>query len=91
MNLSNSGKAVILISQDLEEIFELSDKICVINDGALSKILPVAQITAEDVGLLMGGKLDTSNKVETREWLLLYQEIKFPKTGQLLAQFYQFF
>ena len=65
MNLSNSGKAVILISQDLEEIFELSDKICVINDGALSKILPVAQITAEDVGLLMGGKLETSNEMET--------------------------
>ena len=65
LNLSNSGKAVILISQDLEEIFELSDKICVINDGALSKILPVAQITAEDVGLLMGGKLETSNEMET--------------------------
>ena len=67
LNLSNSGKAVILISQDLEEIFELSDKICVINDGALSKILPVAQITAEDVGLLMGGKLDASNQAETTE------------------------
>ena len=65
MNLSNNGKAVILISQDLEEIFELSDKICVINDGALSKILPVAQITAEDVGLLMGVKLETSNEMET--------------------------
>ena len=65
LNLSQNERAVILISQDLEEIFELSDKICVINDGALSKILQVDQITAEDVGLLMGGKLETSNEMET--------------------------
>jgi len=56
LNLSQNGKAVILISQDLEEIFELSDKICVINDGILSDTFLVDQITAAEVGLLMGGK-----------------------------------
>ena len=56
LDLSQSGKAVILISQDLEEIFELSDKICVINEGVLSEIFDVREITATDVGLLMGGK-----------------------------------
>ena len=66
LDLSQSGKAVILISQDLEEIFELSDKICVINEGVLSEIFDVREITATDVGLLMGGK----NK-KIKKWNLL--------------------
>ena len=56
LDLSKNGKAVILISQDLEEIFQLSNKICVINHGVLSKIFPVKDVTAANVGLLMGGK-----------------------------------
>jgi simple sugar transport system ATP-binding protein len=64
LNLSQNEKAVILISQDLEEIFELSDQICVINNGTLSKIMPVDKVTAADVGLLMGGKLDTDSELE---------------------------
>ena len=64
LNLSHEGKAVILISQDLEEIFELSDQVCVIHNGVLSKILPVDSITAADVGLLMGGKFKTTNQAE---------------------------
>ena len=40
----------------MEEIFELSDKVCVINEGVLSEIFDVTDITATDVGLLMGGK-----------------------------------
>ena len=64
LDLSQSGKAVILISQDLEEIFELSDKICVINEGVLSEIFDVRDITATDVGLLMGGKNKKFQKME---------------------------
>ncbi len=64
LDLSQSGKAVILISQDLEEIFELSDKICVINEGILSEIFDVRDITATDVGLLMGGKNKKNQKME---------------------------
>ena len=62
----------------MEEIFELSDKVCVINEGVLSEIFDVTDITATDVGLLMGGK---NKKKESIKWLLLYQEIKFQKTG----------
>ena len=64
LDLSQSGKAVILISQDLEEIFELSDKICVINEGVLSEIFDVREITATDVGLLMGGKNRENQKMD---------------------------
>ena len=64
-SLANNGKAVILISQDLEEIFQLSDKICVINEGVLSEIFDVREITAADVGLLMGGQSKINQKMET--------------------------
>jgi len=49
----------------LEEIFELSDKICVLHEGVLSEIFDVREITAADVGLLMGGQSKTNQKMET--------------------------
>ena len=64
LDLSQSGKAVILISQDLEEIFQLSDKVCVIHEGVLSEIFDVRDITATDIGLLMGGKNKKIQKME---------------------------
>ena len=64
LNLSQKGKAVILISQDLEEIFELSDKVCVINNGVLSDILLVNEMPASDVGLLMGANINNNTKSE---------------------------
>ena len=65
----------------MEEIFELSDKICVINEGVLSEIFDVRDITATDVGLLMGGKNRKNQKMDPIKWLLSYREIKFQKTG----------
>ena len=49
-----AGAAVRLISQDLDEIFLLSDRIAVISEGTLSSARSVEEITANDVGLLMG-------------------------------------
>ena len=49
-----AGAAVLLISQDLDEIFLLSDRIAVISEGTLSSARSVEEITANDVGLLMG-------------------------------------
>jgi ABC-type uncharacterized transport system ATPase subunit len=46
---------VIMISQDLEEVFAIADKIAVLHDGRLSDVMPADQVTAEQIGLLMGG------------------------------------
>jgi simple sugar transport system ATP-binding protein len=46
---------VLVISQDLDELFEISDYIAVMHDGAMSAPLPIAEATFEKVGLLMGG------------------------------------
>ncbi len=53
--LAAAGAAVVIISQDLDEIFLLSDRIAVIAAGRLSEPVPVADATLERIGLLMGG------------------------------------
>lgn len=55
IDLAASGAAVLVISQDLEEIFSISDRIAVIHSGQLSDAYPVAEMTPERVGLLMAG------------------------------------
>ena len=52
--LAKAGKAIILISQDLDEIYEISNKICVINNGSLSTPKITSKISAKDIGILMG-------------------------------------
>lgn len=55
IQLARDGSAVLVISQDLDELFEMSDSIAVMHNGELSKPLPIAEATFEKVGLLMGG------------------------------------
>ena len=54
LKLAKLGKAIILISQDLDEIYEISNKICVINNGSLSTPKITSKISATDIGILMG-------------------------------------
>ena len=55
VDLSRRGAAVLVISQDLDEIFEIADRISVIHDGRLSEPEPSKTMTLEKIGLLMGG------------------------------------
>ncbi len=50
-----AGAAVLVISQDLDELFEISDRIAVMFHGRLSQAQPAQTLTREAVGLLMGG------------------------------------
>lgn len=52
--LADQGAGVLVISQDLDEIFALADRIAVVNRGRLSEPSPAADMTPESVGLLMG-------------------------------------
>ena len=60
IRLAESGTAVVVISQDLDEIFSLCDTIAVIAGGELSAKRRVAETSIAEVGLLMGsaGKAD---------------------------------
>lgn len=53
--LARQGSAVIMISQDLEEIFEIAHSIAVLNEGELSEVYTASKVSAEHIGLLMGG------------------------------------
>jgi len=55
IDLSRAGTAILVISEDLDELFELSDRIAVLHRGHLSKAEPVASLDRGKVGLLMGG------------------------------------
>ena len=49
------GTAIILISEDLDEILALSDRIAVIYEGQIMDIVPREDATPEKLGLLMAG------------------------------------
>ena len=52
----NKGKAVLLISAELDEILELSDRIAVIYEGRIVDVRPTSQYTEKELGLLMTGQ-----------------------------------
>lgn len=49
------GKAVLLVSTELSEIFALSDRIAVMYRGAIQGIFPKTELSIERIGLLMAG------------------------------------
>jgi general nucleoside transport system ATP-binding protein len=55
IDLARAGSAVLVISQDLDEIFEIADRVAVISRGHLSPPVPAASATRESIGLLMAG------------------------------------
>jgi len=55
VELRDSGVAVLLISAELSEIMNLSDRIGVIYDGEILETMDAADATEEKLGLLMAG------------------------------------
>jgi simple sugar transport system ATP-binding protein len=55
LDLAAKGAAIVIISQDLDEIMEIADSIAVIAGGRLSPAIPVSAASIEDIGRLMGG------------------------------------
>ncbi|MEC9197425.1 MAG: ABC transporter ATP-binding protein [Pseudomonadota bacterium] len=55
LDLAADGAAIICISQDLDELMEISDRFAALNEGKLSPIRATADLTVEEIGLMMGG------------------------------------
>lgn len=55
LDLAMGGAAVIVISQDLDELMEVSDRFAALNEGRLSPPRPAAGLTVDEIGLMMGG------------------------------------
>lgn len=62
MDLRQQGVALLVISEELEELFTISDRICVLAEGRLSPALPLADTSIEQIGNWMSGKFDAVTK-----------------------------
>ena len=60
LDLAASGASVLVISQDLDEIMEISDLIAVIADGRLSDAHRASELSAEKIGLMMSDQLEAA-------------------------------
>lgn len=58
LDLAAKGAGVLVISQDLDELLEISDRFAALNEGRLSDTRPARGLTVEDIGLMMGGAGD---------------------------------
>lgn len=56
LDLAARGCAILIISQDLDEIFEICDRIAVLYQGTLSPLINTESASVDQIGLLMGGK-----------------------------------
>ena len=55
IDLRNEGVAVLMLSEDLDELFEISDRLAVIAKGRLSPAKPVNETNVEEIGVWMSG------------------------------------
>ncbi len=87
VDLAASGSAIVVISQDLDELLSLCDTLAVINEGRLSPAMKVADADIEEIGLLMGGvhgdPAATANL--HRRWPMRIKLEKRPEPSTLMA------
>ena len=63
VKLRNEGKAVLLVSADLDEILQLSDRMGIMYEGEFMGIVKPEEVTTEEIGMMMGGiKYEELNK-----------------------------
>ena len=56
ISMRDAGKAILLVSADLDEIFRLSDRIVTIYEGKLTGEFSAVDVTKQEIGLYMTGK-----------------------------------
>ena len=55
IDLRDAGVAVLVVSEELDELFEICDRIAVIAQGRLAEARPARTTNAEEIGMLMAG------------------------------------
>ena len=55
LDLAAGGTALVVISQDLDELMEIADNFAALNEGRLTPPRPTAGLTIDQIGLMMGG------------------------------------
>ncbi|HXE15717.1 MAG TPA: ABC transporter ATP-binding protein [Stellaceae bacterium] len=65
IRLRDTGAAVLVVSEDLDELFEICDRIAVMSHGRLSEPKRVADTNIDEIGLLMGGEFGDDKQAGT--------------------------
>ncbi|NAY89769.1 MAG: ATP-binding cassette domain-containing protein [Desulfurococcales archaeon] len=55
LKMRNNGKAVLLMSSDIDEIMGLSDRVAVIYEGEFMGISETSSVSEKEIGMMMGG------------------------------------
>ena len=55
MEQRNKGAAVLLISEDLDEVLDLADRVAVMSEGAIAYVAPIGETDRATIGLHMAG------------------------------------
>jgi len=55
IDLRNNGSAVLVVSEELDELFEICDRLLVLAQGRMSPSVPVHATSKEEIGLWMSG------------------------------------
>ena len=58
--LRDAGKAILLVSVELDEILALADRILVMHDGGIVGDVPRAEATEQALGLMMAGAVGSA-------------------------------
>ncbi len=67
LNASRAGMGIILISEELDEVQKLSDRVAVFFDGRIMDVLPVAAADEKTLGLLMAGLCATDEMASDKK------------------------
>ncbi len=62
IRLRDAGAAVLVVSEDLDELFEICDRIAVMSKGRVSEPKRVADTNIDELGLLMGGLFEEEER-----------------------------
>jgi len=67
LKLRDEGCALLIVSEELDELFEISDRLVVIAQGRVSPSVPTSQATIEMIGEWMSGLWDKSVSTAAKE------------------------
>ena len=73
-----NGAAVLVFSEDLDEILEIADRIAVIYEGAIAGEVPASDANIDEIGLMMAGAHDCSRKAIA---CAPFQRVRRPSSG----------
>jgi len=57
LDMRDAGAAVLIVSEELDELFEICDGLAVISQGRLSEVKPLRETSIEEIGTLMSRQM----------------------------------